>query len=113
MSVKPLTPEEERKVREGSFPDWIFEAVNTLIIRNMRGNQEFSIRQREIMTEALNLAPDGTTSQKIYDNGWMDFEPMYRSHGWEVKYKSPAMDESWDAYFTFKPVPETVVNHGL
>lgn len=101
--LKPITPEKAREIRSGNFPDWIIEAVNKFIVKNMRGDLAFTIKQKDIMEEALRLAPDGTRSQTVYDNGWMDIEPLYRENGWTVSYSSPAMDESWDVYFTFKP----------
>ena len=39
--------------------------------------------------------------QKIYDQGWLDFEPLYREVGWNVEYDKPAYYEHYDAYFKF------------
>lgn len=51
------------------------------------------------MMEANN-SPDATAN--FFDQGWMDFEPIYEAQGWKVQYDKPGWDETYDAFFEFK-----------
>lgn len=99
MSVKPISPNDvEGKKLEG-IPDQVIEAFNELIAKNWRST-EAVIKQRDVVKlilEKLNIE-----SGQIYDNGWLDVEPVYRKAGWNVEYDKPAYCESYEPTFTFR-----------
>ena len=101
--IIPISPKEAKEQIEKNFPDFVIEGVNNAINKHYFGKSSFNIKQREILTEVLKVAPEGITEQQIYDNHWMDFENLYRKFGWVVKYDKPGYCENYDAFFTFKP----------
>lgn len=98
MKVKPLSPNEV--VFE--IPDFVIEAVNTLIKKNYRGT-EFTIYAKDIIAEGRKSGnPDSI--KDWYDEKWMDFEKLFEANGWTVRYESPSRGESdFEPYYSFKP----------
>lgn len=96
--VKPITPDEVKHV----IPDFIIEVVNKLIQEKWDGHEAI-IKQDEIMdiVSSDDEDDDKPSRQKIYDQGWLDFEPLYREVGWNVEYDKSAYYENYDAYFKF------------
>lgn len=99
--VKPISPKEIMGDLEEIIPPAIIQAVNNLLKKKYRGST-VSIKQEEIVKEAIRI-DSSLTSAKIYDNKWMDFEPIFRKSGWIVSYDKPGWDENYDAFFQFKP----------
>lgn len=96
--IKPITPDEIKH----EIPDFIIEAVNTLIKKNWDG-KEAIIKQNDILAIVSSKNDnDGKPSrQTIFDNNWLDFEDLYRKVGWKVEYDKPTYNEFYDAYFKF------------
>lgn len=96
--VKPITPDEVKHI----IPDFIIEVVNKLIQEKWDGHEAI-IKQDEIMDiiSSDDEDDDKPSRQKIYDKGWLDFEPLYREAGWNVEYDKPGYCENYDAYFKF------------
>lgn len=99
--VKPFTPADARKQKAQGIPNEIIEAVNELLAKNF-SDSTIIIRQKDIEKQALLKLP-GLTASDLYDRKWMDIEDMFRDAGWDVYYDKPGYNESYDAYFEFKP----------
>lgn len=99
--VKPISPKEAEEKQISGIPDFVVEAVNELIAKNIGDQNSVDIKQEDIVELAMQKAPKGTTRQIIYDNHWMDIEPLFRKAGWTVHYDKPGYNESYSAYFTF------------
>lgn len=99
--VKPISPAEAQEKQIQSIPDFIVEAVNELIAKKIGDNNSVNITQDAIVELAMQKAPEGTTRQIIYDNHWMDIEPLFRKAGWNVEYDKPAYCETYAVNFTF------------
>jgi hypothetical protein len=100
--IKPISPAEAKEQIIQNFPDFVIQAVNNCINKNYFNKGSFSIKQEEIITEILNVAPEGTTRGEIFEKHWLDFEPIYRKEGWSIQYDSPAFNENYDAFYKFK-----------
>lgn len=97
-NVKPITPKEVSSKREASIPDAVLEVFNDLIVKHWSGSSA-TIKQDEaakIIAKKLKCS-----EEKLYENHWMDVEPIYKKAGWSVKYDKPGYNESYDAYFVF------------
>jgi hypothetical protein len=93
--VKPISPDEVVK----TLPDEVIISFNELISEKLvRGTAQFT--QKEAVARIL--ANMNTTRQEIFDKGWLDIEDVYGAQGWKVVYDSPAYDENYEAYFTFR-----------
>lgn len=103
MPVKPITPAEAMKQKRTEIPDEIIRVVNDMLVEKMsiaNPTSGITLFQKDIVGRAAE-ALDMTTSE-IFARKWMDFEPIFRDAGWEVKYDKPAYNESYDAFFVFR-----------
>jgi len=106
--MKPITPKEAREAKNFSIPDFIIEAVNTLIVKNMKVTKTKSystVIQDEIIAEAIKIQKSQNiilTRNEIFDNSWLDFEDTFRAEGWKVVYDKPGYNEDYEASFKFE-----------
>lgn len=91
--MKPLTPAETAKKAATAIPDYVIEAVNNLLVKEYRKGRAMLL-QKNILKEIRRINPD-TNTDEIFNNGWMDFEPIFRKAGWKVTYDSPAYCEDY------------------
>lgn len=95
---KAMTPNEINSLKQELIPEFVFDAFNKLIAKNLNGKTSF-VKVKDVV-ENIVLAND-VTAQKIYDSKWLDIEQSYRDAGWFVIYDSPAYNETYDSYFRF------------
>ena len=98
-NIKPLSPKEVSEQFNNSIPDEVIQAVNTLLIKEYT-NGTAILKQKDIIAE-IRLINSDLTAAKIYENGWLDFENVFISNGWEVEYDKPVYFEDYDAFFRF------------
>ena len=96
-NVRPIRPAEAAKKSMIDFPDAVFESFNQLISKDFSGNSA-TVRQPDVIKL---MTEKGLNRADIFENHWLDVEPLYRSAGWEVKYDRPGYNESYEAYFVF------------
>jgi hypothetical protein len=97
--VQPITPGEVVLLKGKQIPTGVIRAFNEMIAMRWNGHSA-TIQQPEIVSAIqamLNCERD-----KIFDNGWLEVEEIYREAGWEVEYDKPGYNEYYDAYFVFK-----------
>ena len=99
-NIKPLSPKEVSEQFNNSIPDEVIQAVNTLLIKEYT-NGTAILKQKDIIAE-IRLINSDLTAAKIYENGWLDFENVFISNGWEVEYDKPVYCEDYDAFFRFR-----------
>lgn len=100
MAVKPVTPKEAKENKY--IPDAVIEAFNTLITANLKGNIAH-FTQSEVVK--IVLSKTNYSRDDLFNNGWMDVEPLFEKAGWDVRYDKPGYNESYPATFTFKAKP--------
>lgn len=118
--IEPITPDEAKKRKEENWkqnlPAPVLEAINDCIVKNMEPHS-FVIDQNEMMKAILDRLAEGrkeyagdesnmpwyyaATRQQVYDNKWLDFEPLYRKVGWKVEYYKPDFNEAGPAFWRF------------
>lgn len=102
--MKPISIAEVDQAKTKSFPDFVIQAFNNMIVKNWDGSSS-KVLQDDVMEEILRLANNGvpstTTRRKVLDNGWLDVENTYRREGWTVEYDKPAYCENYAAHFIF------------
>lgn len=98
--VKAITPQEARDQAGSHIPDYVIQAFNELIIENLV-NKRASFTQDKAIDRIIAKNPI-LTRQKIFANGWLDVEPVFRRQGWDVEYDSPGYNESYAAHYNFK-----------
>jgi hypothetical protein len=98
--VKPLSPKDLKKNLDKAIPSFVITAVNKLLKKDFRGG-EVIIMKKDLMSEIKKIKE--ISDNELYDNKWLDFEPIFRKNGWNVTFESPDRGESFDDYFKFKP----------
>ena len=81
-NVKPLSPKDLKNNIENVIPSAVIQAVNNLLKENYFG-KTVTITQKNLISEIKKL--DSTiTNAKLFDNHWLDFEPLFKKHGWKI-----------------------------
>jgi hypothetical protein len=91
----PISPSEILGYKQNDIPSFVYEAFNTLIVRNWNGTSA-TVKQKDVIA----LLPEEKQAE-AYANHWLDVEDIYRHAGWGVKYDKPAYNETYDAHFVF------------
>jgi len=90
--MKPITSQEVCKSRQNRIPDFVIEAFNNLITKNLNNmdNPDGAyIGQNEIIKEIIMCAiktNQQVTPQQIFENKWFEIENLYSKAGWKVTY---------------------------
>lgn len=104
--IKPFSPDEAFNAKERVIPSFVILAVNTLLSERFDG-KSCTIKQNEVieLAEQLgvehDLMPDWASRDTFFKKHWLDFEPLYRSQGWKVRYDKPAYNETYEAFWEF------------
>lgn len=114
MSVRPITPAVAKKKKSSHIPDFVIETFNDLIVKNMRHDSSRVTQKeavealvRKMMVSTSNSLDEDSDSKvtlftnQIFDEGYLDVEPIFREAGWDVEYDKPGYNESYGAYFIF------------
>jgi len=108
--VKPFSPAEARGHKIANIPPVVLECVNELLALDISAQGHASITQDELVARILSKGATveirgvnhEITKGMIYENSWLDFEPLYRQEGWTVTYDRPGYNESYAASWLFK-----------
>jgi len=95
--MKPILPDEVVAAKREQNPDEVIEVVNKLIVTNYSGKSS-TVDQNDIVEGIVGL---GYSRDQPYDNGWLNFEDIYREAGWKVFYDKPGYNENYSATFKF------------
>lgn len=96
--MKPITPQEVVSLKIANIPDYVIEVFNDLIAKGWNGSYS-TVRMETAATTIKSHAQ--YNNERIYDEGWMDIEPLYRKAGWKVVFDKPGYNQIYDAYYTF------------
>ena len=104
-NVKPITPEGAGIKKIETLPDFVIQAFNDTIVKNLANNYS-SFKVMEVSDHMRDLATSSGMNAIEFDKRaekehWYDVEPFYQAAGWKVKYDSPDRDSSFDPYFIF------------
>lgn len=96
--VEPISPNNIVK----KVPDFVIEVFNDLIQKNWNGHYA-KFTQEKVVVAILKKTDNKSVKRvDIFDNHWLDVEPIYRAKGWKVEYNEPSYCESYKAFFMFK-----------
>ena len=95
----PIKPSEVDALKQKSVPEEVFDAFNELIVEKIQHGRA-TIKQEDVVDRIVKKLPE-TDRPMIFNNGWLDVEPVYRAAGWSVSYDKPGYNESGSAFFTF------------
>lgn len=99
MPVKPFSPKEAEEAKISNIPDEVLEAVNELLSESY--SSRIVLLQDKVINRVISKM-ENISRQDIFENKWLDFEPVYRKQGWCVEYDKPAYNDSYGAHWVFK-----------
>jgi hypothetical protein len=99
VEVKPLSPKEVEETAGENIPAIVIEAVNGLLKKHYR-NGLARFTQGEVIDEVKNIDPT-ITKHSLFNNHWLDFEPLFQRVGWKVEFDKPGYNEAYEANWTF------------
>jgi len=99
--IKPVSPSDVKALYESgkTIPDEVVVIFNQLIVKKFRG-QLAKILVKDVVPLVLEAMP-GVTEDQIFENKWLDVEPLFRTYGWKVEFDSPGYCESYDPFYVF------------
>ena len=108
--ILPITPEEAGIKKVEMLPDFVIQAFNETIIKNLSNNSSrFTVKEVSEHMRSLHAAGDyrllmtnESFDQRANKEHWYDVENIFDGFGWKVTYESPDRDSSsFDPYFVF------------
>lgn len=95
--IKPVTPDEiEADVTK---PDEVIQVFNELILKYWDGKQ--AVIKEADAARLISSRMNNIGTKVIYNNHWLNIEPVYAQAGWKVEYDKPGYNESYPTTFTF------------
>lgn len=98
----PVSPSEAIALKNDLVPNFVFEAFNEIIIKNIKQNGVAKVEQDEVLELIVNKSSGTLSRQDVFEKSFLDVESHYRKSGWIVSYDSPAYYENYKAYYIFK-----------
>lgn len=96
--MKPITPDEVVNKKKKLVPDYVIECFNAAIAKNWDGHS--STVFQDAIVSAICLAGD-INRRVVFDQHYLDIEPIYADAGWKVEYDKPGYCETYEAKFIF------------
>ena len=100
MKIKPLSPDELVDAKSSQIPDVVIEVVNDLLISSKYQDGICTILFEDIVANVIKSKPE-LTAGMIVELGWLNFENLYRSVGWDVEFYRSGYKGSYPAIFRF------------
>lgn len=96
--VEPIKPANVALAKIDALPDVVIASFNSLIAKHWDGSaSKFTLQEaRELLMREMDC-----TSESLFENGYMNIEPIYEMQGWKVYYDKPGYNESYNATYTF------------
>ena len=98
--AKPITPAGAAEYKAKNLPDEVLECWNTIIAQHFNGDSS-CFKQEEVVAAIVKKL--GCQRKRVFDENWLDVEPLFRAAGWTVKYDRPGYNETYPATFEFTP----------
>lgn len=95
--VKPLKASDIAKAKKKVIPDAVIESFNEVIAKRFSDGYA-RVDQEEVVKL---IVGKGIEREELFENYWLDVEPIFERAGWTVEYDKPGYNESYGAYFIF------------
>lgn len=105
--VKPFSPEEALAQKHANIPDFVIKAINGLLAKKIQGGQA-SFLQDEAVDAILAEMPkevdqnDHQRRQYVFSQNLLDFEALYRDHGWHVTFNKKCIGDTDPSNYQFR-----------
>jgi hypothetical protein len=102
--INPIKPSEVVEKKLAAIPNEMIQAVNEMIVKHWDGH-EATFKQDELIERYFVIIdkPNSQSNREIlFENRFLNFEPIFEKEGWNVKYDKPGFNENYPSTFTFK-----------
>ena len=105
--MKPISPKDASLKAITKFPKEVIETFNELIIENLKvigvtaGVKKATASFTQDTVVARICTKMDITRSEVFDNKYLDIEPLFEGEGWFVEYDKPAYNENYPSKFTF------------
>lgn len=104
--TKPFSPDDALAAKSGIVPPEIVAAVNYFLSVRYTVGKSVTIFVGELKRKAADIMEqNGTRVDPLVDwadEGWLDFEPLFREAGWSVAVDIPGYCENYELFWTFR-----------
>lgn len=97
--TRPIRPEEVQGVKSGHIPAQIIRIFNELIVKHWNGSQA-RFTQEDALELILLKTPYARS--KVFEESWLDIEPLFRKEGWKVEFDKPGYCEDYTGFWVFR-----------
>ena len=101
--IVPLKPGDvsdlSLKAEIDNVPDYVVAVVNALIVKNFVRSVQSARVYQNILIDTILSCPEALarelTKDQLFAEQMLDFEEVFRSHGWKVSYSRSAYNEDY------------------
>lgn len=100
-TIKPISPNKVTKAKSSKIPPEVVEAFNELITENWSGRSARVTQDEAVSRIMAKMNIEQKNRYLVFDNSYLDVEPLFEDAGWKVEYDKPGHCETYEAYFVF------------
>lgn len=97
---KPISPQKLKDERLHNNAARVVPFINALLRKKFGGN--WAILERDTVDDTLTQGLNLSANDLLY-GGYLDFEPLYRETGWDVKYVKQEVGDNTPSHWIFTP----------
>lgn len=105
--TEPIRPDQALAKKAHSIPAYVIEAANDLLVRkvSLSGVASFTVPElADLAVEKAQAQGECISRNHLFENRWLDIEPVFREAGWKVQFiKTPYYDSNPDSFVFSKP----------
>jgi len=105
--MEPITPDAVASQKTANIPDFVIGVFNEMITEAWSGRNAV-LMQNAVVKRVIAAAKKSgisktkrVTSQRVFEEHWLDVEPIFRRVGWVVNYDKPGYCETYEASWAF------------
>lgn len=107
--IKPFSPDEALAKKYTNIPEFVIEAINELLARKITSSGHAYFEQDDAVEAIIakmpvdllaSLTNHSERRHYVFDNNLLDFEALYRDHGWKVQYNRKCIGDSGPSSYT-------------
>ena len=109
MTIKPFSPDDALAQKYADIPDFVIDAINKLLAKTIQGGYARFTQDEAVDAILANMPEDVKAScandherrQYVFSHKLLDFEGLYREHGWTVVVDKQSYGDTSPSSYTF------------
>lgn len=96
-----FTPQEAMELKIKMIPDYVFDAFNEMIAKNLTLGHRAIFKQNDLVSLIVEKSKGDVDREGVFSRKMLDATSHYSKAGWKIDHDRPGYNESYDAMFTF------------